>query len=294
MPPYVPPPHALRIQDRDDRRRSGGASRAAGAGTPVGDLQRALVAAGAATFEPDGQFGPQTQAALRRFQWSLSRLRVRLDATGQAVPYAVSPLPEVTGILDAQTAAALAEFVQGAFRCAGPLVRVDFAGLDRLRPHVGFAQLLPGWSCMLADRDFYPTLVAMNAKAAQEGLTVYVNQAFRVEGVPVTGAVVQPASRSAHKIGRAIDLQLGEGAALPGPSSAIAAAGPTSPIGRFRDGMIAAGCRWGGTFAPPDNPHFDRQLLPTSGEEWRHRFWFAQRQYSAGPGSAGTRIPGVG
>jgi hypothetical protein len=240
---------------------------------------------------PDGGFGNHTDAALKRFQWYLGNIPMRLTAGGQAVEY-VSVTPSVAnGVLDSVTAQALVTFVNGGFTCGGPLVRVDFNSLPRFHASSGFDQLLAGSVAMVVDRGFAQILFAMNMKAQQENLYVRVNQVFRLEGVAVNNPVVPPAGHSAHKLGRAIDLQLGTSAGSAQPSATMMTAGPDSPMGRFRDHIKSLGCRYGGSFVPHDPPHYDQQVFPVTSEEWKNRFFFAQRQYSSGAGSPVTRIP---
>jgi hypothetical protein len=175
--------------------------------------------------------------------------------------------------------------------CAGPLVRVEFSTLPRFRPGSGFHQLIAGTSAMVVDGQFAQMLTAMNAKAQKESLFVHVQQVFRLDGVAVNNPVVPPAGHSAHKIGRAIDMQLGTTAGAPVPAATMMNAPANSPMGRFRDHMKNLGCRYGGSFTPKDPPHYDQQIMPTSSDAWKNRFFFAQQQYSSQPGPPVTRIP---
>jgi Putative peptidoglycan binding domain len=281
----------LKLGDSDKQKRWEGATNSASSGEHVRNLQLNLAAVGCLTGKADGEFGPGTLVALKRFQWHLHKVRRRLNASGQAVVHE-GIFPPPSGVFDATTRRALAEFVTGQFTCAGPLVRVAFNRFVRFRANTGFEQLVSGASCMVVDRDFVGTLAAMNAKAAQEGLYVYVNQTFRLQNAAVTGAVVKPANYSAHRLGRAIDLQLGSAAAAQ-PSTSMVSAPHNTPIGRFRDHMVALGCRYGGAFKDTDAPHYDRQIFPFGGEEWNFRFYFAQRQLTQDTGSRATRVPVV-
>ena len=69
---------ALRQGDNDKNHVWGGRAQPDVSGTPVQDLQKALIAVGTLTASADGQFGAQTEVALRRFQWYVAHLRYRL------------------------------------------------------------------------------------------------------------------------------------------------------------------------------------------------------------------------
>jgi hypothetical protein len=291
MSGYTPGPYDLRKGDSDAAKKWGGAVRAGAAASYVEDLQEALVDVGVLHDTPDGMFGAKTEAALKRFQWYLKKVPIRINPSGQAVPYTVTP-PTISGIFGAETRQVLAGFMEGAFACGGNLVRVDFSSLPRFRANVGFKQLVAGASAMVVDRDFAAKLSIMNAKAQEQSLYVFVNQVFRIEGVAVNNPVVPPAGHSAHKMGRAVDLQLGTTATTPLSAVMMMNAPADSAMGRFRDHMKNQGCRYGGDWAQPDSPHYDQQIFPSNGDEWQNRFYFAQRQYSlSAPGSPLTRIP---
>ncbi|HSY21022.1 MAG TPA: peptidoglycan-binding domain-containing protein [Polyangiaceae bacterium] len=290
MATYSTPPFELRSGDSDAASRWGGTQRPVSA-SYVADLQQALIDVGVlSALAPYGDFGPATENAVRRFAWYLKTVPVRILA-GQAVPFTASVPPGHPGVASPSFCQVLADFVNVGASCAGNLVQVPFSAFARLHPSPVFGQLIAGASVVVVDREFAAMLGLMNAKAAQENLYVQVNQVFRVEGASVSGAVVPPATRSAHKLGRAIDLQLGTSSTSASLSTEMKNAPANAPFGRFRDYMVAVGCRYGGCFAATDPPHYDRQIFPVTGEEWTNRFFFAQRQYSGKPGSPATRIP---
>lgn len=144
------------------------------------------------------------------------------------------------------------------------LVRLPFAGLANIRP----GQL--AGPKMVVDRDFVPFVHAADRVAGEAGVVVLVNSAFRRADMPVTDAVVPPATSSQHFVGRALDANLlaagrvwGSGAGNP----KLAITPTSSPeIGRFLDGMRRAGFRWGGVWTPPDRIHWDAWIDPRGAE----------------------------
>src|SRR5262252_8810335 len=66
---------SLQNGDDDGNRIWGGGARPGQDGTPVAELQTALIKLGTLTFSADGQFGQHTEEALRRFQWYVAHQR---------------------------------------------------------------------------------------------------------------------------------------------------------------------------------------------------------------------------
>ena len=75
----------LRMGDNDRKQVWGGKKRHGETGTPVAELQAALIAVGTLLdTTPDGDFGHHTRDALQRFQWYLRNQNYRLKvAPGQ-------------------------------------------------------------------------------------------------------------------------------------------------------------------------------------------------------------------
>lgn len=259
----------------------------------IAELQDALVAVGAIAVNERcqrGTFDKATAAGVRRFQWYYGNVAGYLDVGG-TYRIRIPRVLTVDGVAGPKTLDALREFAQYGHRVAGQLVRVKFTELSRVYPNVGFTGLIfKDKNIGICDRDFYLDLFAMNKKADELGLYVFVNQLFRVEGSLVSGAVYPPASNSAHKIGRAIDIQLGTSHTKALPAAAIKAAKASEPFGKFRQAMKAHGLRYGGDFTKidkktkkgipdPDVPHFDRQLTPAGGGVWKTLFYLSQFQF---------------
>lgn len=61
---------------------------------------------------------------------------------------------------------------------------------------------------VLADVEFLPELRKIESFAIANDLTIFVTSSARRQGVPVSGAIVRPASRSNHLVGHAIDMNI--------------------------------------------------------------------------------------
>ncbi len=258
------------------------------AGTAVADLQADLQRL--QVLQPDqpvaaGLFDAHTELAVRRLQWFAGQVPGALSAGGAFVERPRSRLV-VDGVVGRRTKRLMQAFLLKGWTATGLLVMLDFNSLAHTQPNAGFAALLDGNPQVgLCERDFAKVMAAMDAAAQGLGVFVFVNQLFRVEGSSVSGAVVPPASLSSHKIGRAVDLQLGTSATAAtgrNPQAALnirnAAAG--TPFARFRQHAKAVlKCRYGGDFDPVDLPHFDRQILPSGSQTWHMHYYFNQLQY---------------
>lgn len=94
----------------------------------------------------------------------------------------------------------------------GSLLRGRFDDYADVVAGPGFDELL-GAGIFLVDRGLLSALATAQALASANGLKVRANQIFRVEGAVVSGAVIAPAGFSAHRLGRAIDLNAAIGEA---------------------------------------------------------------------------------
>lgn len=260
-----------------------GSSDPAGGG-PVTDLQaelRRLQVLQPGEPAAPGHFDAATERAVRRLQWFAGNVPGAIGPTGAYVARPLTALG-VDGVVGPQARQFLLKCRQQGWVATGRLVKFNFDELACVWPGGGFQALLPGEpQSALCAREFAAVISGMNAAAQQFGVHVYVNQVFRVEGSAVSGAVVTPAGYSAHKIGRAIDLQLGtQPGGNPQLSMAIKTAAPGTPFGKFRDhAKNVLQCRYGGDWNPTDPPHFDRQILPGGSATWKFNHFFNQLQY---------------
>lgn len=248
----------------------------------IGLRRIGILAAGEAMLA--GHFDAMTNVAVKRLQWFAANVSGALTPGG--VYMVRNPVPlTVDGVVGAATWSFLQAMQRDRLSVTGRLAKVDFPRLMNTYPGIGFTTLVPALGQVgLADVDFAAVVNSMNAKAERLGIYVFVNQLFRVEGSIVSGAVVPPAGFSAHKLGRAIDLQLGHswriGFGNPALSEAMATAAIDTPFGAFREhAKTALGCRYGGDFQRIDRPHFDRQILAGGSEEWKHLYFFNQLHF---------------
>lgn len=232
----------------------------------------------------DGVFDDATERAVRRLQWFACHVPGALDANGCFVPRPLTRL-SVDGVVDRRTHRLIHMLRDARWTATGLLVRLDFERLPHTRRGVGFATLLAANPAGLCERAFVSVLARMDEAAQRFGVFVFVNELFRVEGSPGSRSIVPPSSFSSHKIGRAVDLQLGMHATpVPGhnPQDAlqIRNAQPGTPFARFRQhAKNTLKCRYGGDFDPVDLPHFDRQVLPSGAQTWQMHYFFDQLQY---------------
>jgi hypothetical protein len=185
----------------------------------------------------------------------------------------------LTGIADSATAAELKAWTAAAATTTGMLVRVDLAAFPRLTDSfktIDNPTIRDG--DLIVDDAFLGSLQKLNDAAVGATVMLPVNQAFRVAGVPVGGAVVTPATKSQHLIGHAIDCNILDGAVLVS-SHTFASHHETPAAKAFVHAAKVAGLRWGGNFTPVDYVHFD-DFVPPNGDEFAMRYFFNQRTIS--------------
>ena len=138
---------------------------------------------------------PATQQKGAPTSWAVAVLRLTLFATG-AVARSF-----LLGSVDDRLGARRTDLRE--FR---NLVRANVASFARFikeartidNPTIGNDDLI-------VDAGFLKGLADLNRAATGANVKLFINQAFRVEGVSVGGAVVPPATKSQHLIGHAID-----------------------------------------------------------------------------------------
>ena len=267
----------LRRGDNDKLKKWGGTI-SSDDGTPVRDLQTALAAVGVYDVTADGDFGGQTHDAVRRFQWNLRTVKFRIvgGALQSRTPSATVPF---NGIAGSETVQELKAWIDAGAQTTGNLVRVDLASFPHLQDNF---QTIPNPSVhdgdLVVDAGFLSGLKKLEDAAALAKVTIKINQAFRVAGAPVGGAVVTPASKSQHLIGHAIDCNVQDGSTLV-TSHVFAADTQPAATQAFVKAAKAAGLRWGGDFTERDFVHFDDFVNP-EGPEFEMRYFFNQRTIS--------------
>lgn len=234
-------------------------------GTPVTELQSALVAVGLLE-KADGDFGEKTKVALQRFQWYGQNMCYALKVapgaaplSGMITPFGAFRSAALPGTCDQGLACQLLAWNTATFLVTTPLVRVNLAGLANVRLADSFRALdypFSGSNEVLLHADFVGALETINDEAAKQNVTVLITQAFRREGVPVTGAVVTPADNSPHLVGHAVDWNILDGDVSNG-SEAFKNGTETAAADAFVAAVKKAGYRWGGDFKRTDPVHFD-------------------------------------
>jgi hypothetical protein len=260
----------------------------AGNAGPVLELQSQLSDVGvlqANEAVTHGTFDTCTDTAVRRLQWFASNVPGCLSSAGQYVPRSLLHL-SVDGVVGPHVRAFLKLMRDRRWTVTGLLVAVDMDFLSHVNPNANFHALCgQDQTIGICEREFVEVLLGMNRSAKANGIFVFVNQLFRVEGATVSGAVVPPASHSAHKIGRAVDLQLGTSEKIvtgvnPQLAQKIKVAEVGTPFAKFREhAKSSLHCRYGGEFSISDAPHFDRQVSPSGHPRWKYHYFFDQLQY---------------
>jgi 2-C-methyl-D-erythritol 2,4-cyclodiphosphate synthase len=227
---------------------------------PVGEGRaieaRAVCLLGAMSANPDGDFGGKTQDGVKRLQWYLGamawRLRVPPDSDplhGTLETYTQPAGVQVDGFVRPATMAELLTLWQGGYELTSPLVAMSITGLSNVETAGTFTVLTyPSAAAgeVLVHQDFVASLRVMNTKAADAKVTLRINQAFRVQGVAVNGAVVPPASSSQHLIGNsrlpahALQRLLDDGQAQAGAGGG-GAGGVTAEEGRGQLAQLLGG-----------------------------------------------------
>lgn len=280
MPCYL----GLLLQKGDnDAKKKWGGNVSTEAGEYVADLQKDLITFAVFTGSADGDFGGQTEDALKRFQWVAKNIKKRV-VSGKQVKVEITFSGSVTGKMDDATCTEMKLWKEKHYIATGNLVKVNVdqysefqrGTLSSVRSDIKNSE-------MVLDAAFASGLAALNAAAKSNSVKISVNQVFRVQGAVVSGAVVQPATKSQHLIGHAIDTNMVDGATVL-TSASFKAGTETDVVKKFISDAKAAGLRWGGDFGKKDStsydpPHFDLQV-DSSSDEYNFKFFFNQRQLS--------------
>lgn len=254
--------------------------------TRIKDIQARLGKLSLNDGPANGVSDASMATALRRFQWYLVnrpwRLHVRAGSTpstGLIEAYTPGTVG-ITGSYDQATADTLQAWTAGGYLPTTSLVRLNLTRLGNCERAATYTQLsYPGAQPneVLVNERFVSGLTAINDAAGISKISVRINQTFRVAGVAPRGAVVPPATKSQHLVGRAVDGNFIDGKVV--ATAALMKAGKeTKPVDDFIAAVLAAGLRWGGDFKPKDPIHFDSPLAP-EGEDYTMHYFFCQRSY---------------
>jgi peptidoglycan hydrolase-like protein with peptidoglycan-binding domain len=279
---------SLAFGDKDAAQTWGGGVLSGTTGTPVQQMQAALVSVGLLDAA-DGVFGSDTRAALARFQWSAANCasRLKVSAGTSIADGSIESItaidPGASGVCTADLAGHLIDWQSGPFLATTPLVRLNLAGFSNIRVAPTFTVLAypaAQHGEILIHADFAAAIAILNTQAAAHGVTLLINQTFRSAEIPPSGAIVPPAQKSQHLIGHAVDLNIKDGDVL-NTSSSFASGTATSAARAFISAAKSSGLRWGGDFTPADPVHFDDFVHPDS-DAYAMDYFFAQHCFRQG------------
>ena len=267
----------LQRGDNDSLKRFGGKSFQKARVYNVAKLQSDLTSVGAFQFKADGVFGPQTEKSLKIFQWACANIPATVK-NGVRISRLKTASLSVNGKLDKVTKDELMRWVASQQIVIGDLIRVAFSSLTAIEAGSGFKKIGAGnvMKDELVISNAASTLIKeLNKEAVAKKVIIKINQAFRVSGVKVTGAVVSPATKSQHLIGHAIDCNIVDGASW-NNSTNFKNKKETANAKSIIKSLKASGYRWGGDFTNVDTPHFDKQLS-SSHFAYEAKFYLNQR-----------------
>lgn len=124
---------------------------------------------------------------------------------------------------------------------------------------------------VLINIDFLPTIQIIDDACKAHGFIFWVTNSFRKDSDLLSGAVVNPANMSNHKVGHALDgnlqyIQTGEwfNSVKMGDGKGIDEV--------LIQSITDKGVRYGGNFRKEDNVHFDDALNVTKPDEWKEKY----------------------
>jgi len=269
--------YLLRPGDSDVRHRWSGGRMMVAKGNPVAEAQTDLTKVGCYEGKISGVFDKATSEAVRRFQWNISNvdrcLRKNLCGLHKLKPAKTS----ATGFFDKVTNDALHHWATHHYHTTGTLCAVPITNYTNIVR--GTLSAVPHTHAtkdqMVVHRGFLDSLAAIDEAAGAADINLKINQAFRVHGAKVSGAVVKPASKSQHLIGAAIDWNIENGGKAILAKNMVYSGLPDN-VRYFIDAVKEAGLRWGGDWKKRDPIHFDREI-PATGTDYDMLFFFNQR-----------------
>jgi Putative peptidoglycan binding domain/D-alanyl-D-alanine carboxypeptidase len=132
---------------------------------------------------------------------------------------------------------------------------------------------------VLADVEFLNLLEKIEQLAENNGLEIFITHTARLQGAPIGGAIVPPASRSNHLIGHAIDMnillggQLFNGDVLDNSNFGNLPSAIQNFIQSIRNHPVL---RWGGDFNDP--VHIDDGLNIREPDSWDAKYPIIQAE----------------
>jgi hypothetical protein len=248
----------------------------------VKSLQRRLHAIGVYSDKIDGDFGANTEKAVKLFQWCL-RNAVHVVKKSSLLVCSPSPATQITGRCDETTQSKLETWIKNQFTVTGDLVRISTTHLSNIELNPNFTpigQPVVGKTEFVISRTVVPMVKLMNQTAKKLNVVISINQVLRILGNKVTDSVVPPAAKSQHYIGHAIDCNIVDGSSW-NTASDFKNKKQTNNADLFIDAMKKGNYRWGGDFTLVDTPHFDKQL-DSNTFDYDAKFFLNQKQITSG------------
>lgn len=272
--------YELRRGDNDGQSKWSGSRSPLQVGHYVAELQQDLNKLGVYFGKMDGDFGPKTEMAVRMFKWNAKNVGYRIRSCHVSTDR-TTYLWTAHARVDGHTVDEIHRWLKNAYAATGDLVWLGMSGFKTLALGSGYRKIehpnvAKGELVIASPMVEYLKIADSTADAL--GLKIVINQAFRVAGLPVSGAVVKPATKSQHLIGHAIDCNIVDGDNW-NNSKTFAQGNETEGAKQFIRAMKGCGMRWGGDFREVDTPHFDRQLNANL-EAFDFKYFFNQRVIS--------------
>jgi hypothetical protein len=267
----------LKVGDSDRKGIWSGGNITVASGRPVEEAQIDLKAVGCYDGKLDGIFGNGTKNAVRRFQWALANVDRHIKPGHCGVFHHKTVHMNVTGHFDKSTNDNLHSWASKGYCTTGTLRAVPLSNYPNIIRGTLKALDHPNssTSIMAVHSGFLGALKSIDEAAKDADIKLKINQAFRVAGAKVTGAVVKPASKSQHLIGTAIDWNI-ENDSKVILSSQMTYSTLDENVKEFIDAVKKAGLRWGGDFGDTDPIHFDKQVDHQS-TKFEMLYYFNQR-----------------
>lgn len=272
----------LQIKDSDNNKRWGGTVLKTPPICTVTDMQDMLKSAGTYNYKVDGDFGRKSEKALKLFQWACKNIDAYIQA-GAHQKRTLSNSIGVNGKFNKATYDELLDWKKNKKETTGDLIRISFSSFSNIEASSGFKRLRSPKVFIdeiVISKAAKKLLTELNKTAKNEKVIIKINQAFRVSGAKVTGAVVTPATKSQHLIGHAIDCNIADGNNW-NTSTNFKKGTETKSAKNLIKAITNSGYRWGGNFGKKDTPHFDKQVGSAT-FTYDAKFFFNQRMISLG------------
>lgn len=266
--------------DNDKKKKWGGKTLSEPPEYTVEQLQTDLKSVEVFTYTEDGDFGNKTVKALKFFQWACANVDACIKS-GSRITRTKKVAIRATGKLDKATYDELKLWTNNCQVVTGDLIRVAFSSLTNIEAGSGFKKISS--SSIMKDevvisKAALPLLKELNKLAKEKKVNIKINQALRIVGVAVSGAVVTPASKSQHLIGHAFDLNIVDGTNW-NTSANFKKKTESDNAKKIIKSLKSDSYRWGGDWGTPDTPHFDSKLDSNS-ITYDAKFFLNQRSIS--------------